>query len=440
MLRRFLQICQAFTRIPFVRDIFTMQIGKFIYTIVVFGSSIVFARTLGIEEYGIYVVTFSFVSTIKVFTNLGQGSSLQVFFSEEYGKKNTQGMARVLRNYINVSFVNALLLGALALAASFIADLLYDNSSIGQYAQILFLFHIIEIGNSGMLIILQSIRRIRLKTVLEQSANISILLCAIALITLGFGIWGIVMSYLCISGVFLIISIITYRSLLRKYPLPHIRDVLRVPPDEAHPYLVQGLIFSVDKNIGGLYPNGLFFILSLVAPPATVGIARIALQFASLPQMLLHAPVGSLSETVLANLRAQGSAVLRKNAIKVIKHSLFFHIIISLGLLFVIPPTIILLYGHTYAGAIPIALWIIVLAVFIPLSIINSPLLRLYRKIHYSIGMAIINIAIQWSSLYFIAKFVSPEIGFVVGYSIGHLFLLILTAYVLLVLLKPQPS
>lgn len=424
------------SRIQFVRDIFVMQIGKGAYMAMTLLHSVLLARLLGVEGYGVYAVVLAFTATVKTFISLGQGPVLQVFFAEEYGRKNRNGMAAVLKNFLMAVLVNTLLLSSAALIAPYLSTHLYGAPNIGNLARFLLLYTAVDMGNSAMLMITQSVRRVRLQTMLEQSAIFSFIVVSTTALLLGYGIGGVVVSQLAVSFFFLIISALTYRRLMRIYGLPGLREVLRASTTDAFVYFRQGLWFSVDKNIGSLYPSGLFFVMSLVAAPAQIGLARIAMQMAGTVQSFLLPQINSLATTVLASFTRDNVSLLRKNAAKIIKHALFLHAILSFGAIFVLPFAIVILYGKEFIPAITLTFWIIILGLMSPIGLLNSPLLRLYRKVHYGVVLSIVTLILMWTAMYFLPRVVDPEVAFLIAFGIGQIVAVIIAWWIFMVLIR----
>lgn len=419
-----------FTGIAFVRDILTMQSGTIVYLAATFLSSVVFARVLGVEQYGIYAVALALVGTINTFINFGQGSALLVFFSENFGKKDRAGMAAVVRNFVDVSAVCSLLLLLAAFLAPQLSVWIYDRSDIGIFSAILFLSAAIDIWNSLPIVLLQATRTVRQKVILEQSANVSFIALAILSLLLGYGIMGIVVSQLLAGCIFLPISFIVLRRSARSLALPGIRDVLHVRFAETRPYLVQGLLFSADKSIGNLFPNGLFFIMSFVTTPGIVGLCRIAMKFSTLPRTLILPQVVELSTTVLSSLKAQGIDVLRRSTATIIKHTVAIHAAMSFGALLLVPPIMYFLYGPEYAAAIPLTLWLILLSLPISLCIANSPILRLFRKIHLSIFETILKWPLIAAGFLTTHTLLGPLPAFAIAFVIANAGPLLLSGYI----------
>ncbi len=435
-MNRYFRYLTGLSSIPFVRDVLTIQIGTSIYMAATFLASIVFARVLGVELYGIYAVTLAFVGTMNTFLNFGQGSSLLVFFAEQHGKKDRRGMATVLRNFLQMSTINSCLMLILALLAPPLSTKLYGSPEIGSYARVLFLFAAIDIWNSMALILLQAMRRIRAKVLLEQGQNLSYLALAVLSLFFGYGIAGIVGTQLIVSALFLPLTLGTLRWIGAYEGLPNLRGVLRVPFRETIPYTLQGFLISVDKNIGNFFPQGLFFLMSLFTTPAIIGIARIAVQLSTLPKTVLLPQVVDLSTTVLAAMRSKGLSVLRRNAARIIKHAFAFHLLMTAGAFVVLPILIPLVYGTQYNAAIPLTLWLLPLNLPNSLCVTNSPLLRLFRKIHYSI----IQTLLTWIAMVMIIL-MGPMIAgvlpaFTIAYGLGQFMPVLLTIYIFTSLLR----
>lgn len=425
--------------IRFVRDLLTMQTGTLLLMAAGLLSSVAFARLLGKDSYGLYVVIVAFAGTAGAFFNIGQGQSLYVFFSESYARRDRSAMAAVLANFFFVAICNIALLGLLALLMPTLSTKFYGSADIGNAARILCFFQMTEIGNSMTLILLQSLRRIRLKIVLEQAANLSYLTLAIVVLFMGGNITAVLLTQLAVSAFFLPISLIVLSVIAKQHTLPGIREVIRVPWRKSRQYLAQGLIITVDKTIGNFFPQGLFFAFSLFVPAAFVGVARIAVQLANIPRSILLPQAGDLSTPALAVIRTQGVDALRKTSAKVIKHALAFQALMTLGAAFAFPPIIFYLYGQEYREAIPLMLGLLPMMLLGALGIVNSPLLRLYRRTEWSIAAGVLNWTCMLMALFLLLKFVPPTETFLIVYLIGQLVPLLLTLYVFWILLR-QPK
>ncbi|MCG2701306.1 oligosaccharide flippase family protein, partial [Candidatus Parcubacteria bacterium] len=60
-----------FTKISFVQDVGILQVGKFFSILLSVSTSVVLARLLRPELYGIYGLIFAFVGLVGIFMNWG---------------------------------------------------------------------------------------------------------------------------------------------------------------------------------------------------------------------------------------------------------------------------------------------------------------------------------------------------------------------------------
>ena len=427
-------------KVPFVRDVLTVQSGSFLFMGAGFLASIAFARFLGKDLFGTYAVVMAFAGTATAFFNIGQGQSLYVFFAEAFGKKDRRAMSAVIANFLMVAAVNVLLLGLLAFVMPTLSDALYGSPEIGKLARIYCLFQISEIGNSFTLILLQSIRRIRLKVILEQSANLSYLALAVLALVFHAKVRGILLIQLSVSVFVLPVSLLVLASIARKEGLPGIREILRIPFRESNQYLVQGLIITVEKTIGNFFPQGLFFVASLFLPASKMGMIRIASQMTNITRSVVLPQAGDLSTAAFGRMKAEGVMVMRRNAAKLIKHAVAFHALVSLAAAAVFPFVVYYAYGASYLDAIPLVLILLPLSLPVSLCIANSPLLRLYRKTPYSITQAVFSWILMLGTVWIGGVTGHPLAGFVIAYGIGMTMPLMMTAYIFLSLLRPEPT
>jgi O-antigen/teichoic acid export membrane protein len=241
-----------------------------------------------------------------------------------------------------------------------------------------------------------------------------------------------------VSLFFLPISLITLFIIAKKHSLPGIRETLRIPFSESRHYLAQGLIITIDKMIGNFFPQGIFFIFSLIVPASNVGIAKIAVQLANIPRSILLPQAGDLSTAAFGRMMSQGTQVVRQNAAKLIKHALAFHALLTLGAVITFPPIIFWFYGAGYIDAIPMTLWLLLILILNSFCIANSSLLRLYRRMLYSIAGGILNWILMIPALFLFVRVFSASTAFVLTYAIGITTPLLLTLYIFTRLLRRQ--
>lgn len=404
----------------FAREVLTLQTGTLLSSVVGFAASVVFARTLGIEGFGRYAVVLAFVGTAQTLFNLGQGTTLLVFFSEQFGRRDRAGMAAVLRNFLHMSALNLATISVLIAVAPRIAMQFYGDPAIGALSRVPLLFHACDIGNSMTLVLLQSVRRIRWKVVLEQSANVSSLALAIAAALAGFGVEGIFAAQLIVGVAMLLVSVLVLSHIARAEGLPGIREVLAVRAHDTAPYFGQGILIAVDKNVGNLFPQGLYFALSLVAPHAIIGLVRLAAQLAQYPKLILLGPIADLSSSVLAKQAGENLRQMRCNALRVIGHTIAIHAATTVGFAVAVIVAVPILYGEAYRTVTDITLLLLPIALLGSVNITSAALLRALRIIHYSTIEAVIAWALMLAAIFFGAELIGPIAAFVIAFGIGY--------------------
>lgn len=424
--------------IPFVRDVLTLQAGGVIGIGISLLTSILYARLLGLERYGTYAIVLAFTGTIGIVVNWGQGSSMTTFFAEEYGKKNREGMANVLAYFWTLTLVTGILTFILAWASPLLAKHMYGSADIGSLAVLSFIVLFLNAIPTWFFAILQTVREIKLLTILDQSTSALHLGLSAFLLLQGYGIASIFLSKIALLLLSFPVFLLLYKRLELIYVLPRLRDIVITKFHAFSMYLMQGLWIGLDKNIGNLYPNIFFVVASTVATPATIGIARIAFQLAGMPRMFLLSHVNQLAVTVLATVSARGIPVLRQTCVRLLKHALFFHAALSFAALIVTPIAIPLLFGHQYSAAIPMALWLILITILSAFNVNNTPLLRLFRKTYVSTFGSGLSIACSTGMLYGMRDSLDTLSALILATFIYFLVNQIISVYIYLVLLHPK--
>lgn len=387
---------RALLRHRFVRDVLTLQAGSVLGTGIAFIKSVLYARLLGIEAFGVYALVLAFTGTASIFVNFGQNQAALTFFAERHARADRRGMGAVLRYYLVLSSLGAIILLCLSFAAPALANALYDDASIGTLTRLAFLASLAGSFDTFFTIQLQAIRAIRTLAVLENCNALLQLLLAGTLLVAGYGVAGIFVGLgisnllmLCVYGA------VAHRR-FRSVGLPTLRESLQ-SEESVRPLLKQGLWIAVDKNIGNLFPQSFFFVLSLFSAPAVVGVAQLAFKISSLPKVLLLPHIVRMSTTVLPGIRARAASLsaLRHTWMLMVKHALAFHAAASVGSLIVLPPLTLFLYGHAFSGVIRPMTWLLLIQIISALNVGNSPLFRMLGKAHIPALFGIMALPLQ---------------------------------------------
>lgn len=366
----------------FVRDIATMQVGRTVMIGCSFLSSIIYARMLGLGGYGEYAVVLAFTGTFGLFTNLGQQITTLTFFAEAYGRKDRTALAQILQYYLVLSACTALLLGLFAFFSPALTALIYKDSSVGQLARIVFLSSICELVFVYFSIALQTVRNIRLLTLLENAKTVLQLGLATWFLLLGYGVAGILWSWLIAAASFSALSCMLYPKLRADYDLPRVSEALSAGNKAAlWKRTKDGLWIAADKSLGNLYPNIFLFVLSTQVQEAVVGSLRLAFKLGGLPASFGLASVGRLASSVIPTFAGRGRNILRRELRRLTTHTMAMHGFITLCGLLIVPPLLPMVYGEHFGIAVYPFIVIAVLNLSLAFHAIATPILRVYSKI-----------------------------------------------------------
>ncbi|MBU4360490.1 oligosaccharide flippase family protein, partial [Patescibacteria group bacterium] len=206
-----------FIKISFVQDVGILEIGKFFSIFLSIAGSVILARLLHPELYGVYGLIFAFVGLVGIFMSWGGDFASLTFLSEAYAKKDKQEIKNILTYFVKVTFLAICIVGILSvLLAPFLTDILYNSNQIGNWARIVLLAGFLTVIYGLLVIVLQSTRKIKELTVLEVFNKLAYTLFPIVFVFLGFGLTGIVWGHFISAFIFLVLAIFLYSFLIRK--------------------------------------------------------------------------------------------------------------------------------------------------------------------------------------------------------------------------------
>jgi len=263
-----------FIKISFVQDVGILQTGKFLSIFLGAVSSIILARLLQPELYGIYGLIFAFVALVGIFVDWGASYASLTLLAENYTKKNKQEIKNVLTYFIKITFLAILVVGVLGLIlAPLLTELLYENSRIGSLARIILISTFLGVVYNLLIIILQVIRKIKQLTILESFNKFIYSLLPVAFILIGWGLVGVIWGHLVSALIFLIYAIFTYSSLVKKDNLlPSFKQIFsNLRKIKISKYFSFGFLIALDKNIGRLVTLLPVIFLGVFALPQEVG-------------------------------------------------------------------------------------------------------------------------------------------------------------------------
>lgn len=371
-------------RIPFVRDVATMQTGQIVTTGCGFLASIFFARLLGLQGYGTYAIVLAFAGTLGFVTNLGQQATTLTFLSEAIGAKDAKKTREVLHYYVMLSLCSITIIGIAILFLPAAAEAMYDNAEIGKLARIILFSSMIDPVFVFGTIVLQAVREIRILMILENVRIALQLGLSILFLSMGMGVAGILLGTLIGTGVLSIWSVVLYGKARQKHNLPSWKDIIAIKEfSHIKKFGKDGIWIAIDKNIGNLYPNLFMVILGIYAQESVVGLMRLAFKLGNLPSTFVLINISKMSASVIPTLAGSGASI-RKSMLKLAAYSGLIHIGITAAAIILVPMFITTVYGEAYRVAMYPFMVIAVLHLTSVIHVMTTPVLRLYSRIYYA--------------------------------------------------------
>lgn len=380
-----------FIKISFVQDVGILQVGKFLSVFLGAISSIILARLLMPELYGIYGLIFAFVSLVGIFIDWGAGYASLTLLAENYTKKNKEEIKNVLTYFVKITFLAILIMGVLSIIlAPFLTELLYGDSQIGSLARVVLVATFLGVVYNLFVIILQVIRKIKRLTVLESFEKIIHTSLPVIFILAGWGLIGLVWGHVISVFIFLIYSVLAYSFLVKKNDLlPSFKQIfLNLRKVKIRKYFNFGFSIAVDKNLGRLISILPIIFLGIFALPQEVGYFKIAFAYVSIPIMILS-PVSRILSVQLPKSKTYGLEILKKHFYKTALYSGLISVILVIPFIILAPYLVKFFYGQEYIESIRLVYY---LAIFAALSGFGVGLSSFYRTANKMKTSIIINI------------------------------------------------
>lgn len=373
--------------ISFVRDTSILQIGRFIYIGLGAVNSILLARFLKPELYGMYGLIFAFVALVGLLMNWGGSYASLTLLSEACARKDKKEILNILTYYAKLTIYSTVLVGLVCLIlAPWLTEIIYHRSDIGNWSRLVLLSSFIAIFYNLLVIILQTIRHIKQLTFIESLNKLIYSFFPIVLIFVGWGLGGLVWGYFFSSLIFLIISIYYYRNLIKKETLlPSFKEIyFNFNKIKIKKYFRFGFSIAVDKNLGTLISLIPLFFLGFFALPQEVGYFKIAFAYITIPSMLLE-PVSRLLTVQLPKSKVYGIKIFKNHFFKTSFYSGLITFFLISPFLILAPFLVKFFYGPEYQPAIKLIYYLAVFAALSGFGVGLGPFYRTMNKMRISI-------------------------------------------------------
>lgn len=397
-------------RIPFVRHAATFQIGSIVMTATGLLSSVLYARLLGIEQFGLFAVVSSFTGVICIIASFGQETTLVTFLSEAVGRKNQTDTETVLRYFIQSTLLAVALYAVLFILAPILAAYLNSGETVGGLARLLILNTALQSPPVLVFLMLQIRGQVALVTILENIRALLQVGFSIVFLLLGHGVEGIIWSMLIVSVIYLPVCAVLYRRHARILGFPHMKMLLQTfHHGGTAPYFRQGLWIAFDRQISrNLYPNLFLLVLEKTSSLSVVGLFRLALRLGSLPAEMITPNITRLSAVTIPKLAAQSTERLKEACLKLMKGMLGIISLAILGVALIVPPLVPVVYGAQFSESILPLLIILPFNFISAFSVATIPVARIFKKVWMLTVSNSLGIVVGLSGFFLLRELIGP--------------------------------
>ena len=415
-------------KINFVRDATTLEAGKFISIGLGILSSVIFARILHVEKYGIYGLIFVFTGILNILMNWGSIHASITLLSSAYSKKDKNEIKNILSYFVGLNLLKISTLGVIFyILAPWLANLFYNNIEIGYWARIILLVGYIDIVFSMFVVILQVSRRIKKLTLIETFKKFMISILPAGLVVIGLGLFGLILGHFLVAIIFLIISFVIYSVYSpRDCLLPNFIEIIKnISLKIIFKYFRFGFAVAISKNIGNLMGYLPVFFLGIYTSFEDIGYFKIALAYISIPIMFLE-PISRLLNVQLPKSKEYGQEILKQHFFKTSIYSGLIVLAILVPLLLLADILVKIFYGQEYLPSVNLIYYLSIMIIASGFAVGLSSLYRTLNKMKISIILTLTQLFSMIILIIILANFFDPlkSIIFVISFlSILFLFI-----------------
>lgn len=386
---------KQFIRRPFIQDLIGLEINAFAYTVIVGAASIVLARFLGRDQYGLYVLAFAMAGLLGQAFQLGNSQTLVTLLSEGYGKKSKDEIVSAIGWYLKVNLATVFPLTALIFfAAGPIAQYGYHKPELTALVRMIIIVSLV----SGLLqlitIIFQAARHIRGLVLIETGDIFLKKVFMVGAAVAGFGLFWVMFGQLAGAILGLGIAFLSYRA-YRAYDsyLPSFSEIMNAARRVSfRKYLWFDLAIAFERMVNSGFALLPPLLLGMVASSGDVALFSIAYGYMFLPGLFLT-PISRMLSVVLPQSHQISSDPWKK----FLYSGFLSGVLMFLGvvaLLVAAPFLLPLLYGERYRLSADLARQLFFAAAFVGAGAGLGGMIRALRKnVFFTIGNFIVMIA-----------------------------------------------
>ncbi|MDO8558269.1 MAG: oligosaccharide flippase family protein [bacterium] len=392
-----------FIRTKFFRHASVLQAGSFVQFGISFAGSVLIARLLGPDQYGVWALAIALAGIMGLSLDWGQLSGLLILFSRASAEGNHERMRDAGSRYIKITLLLYLCVGVpLFFLADILGSALYHREDLGNYVRWLLISGFFTSGFALFAILLQVVRKVWLLTLAEnadQGLKTGMMLGGLFA---GLGLAGVAGGQALGTALSFLAILFFYRRYVQPTGLvPRVRSMLlHIRETSLRSFLRFSFPMALDNNIVEFYNLGIMLLLGRLASPSEAGFFKISLSYMSLAFFPLGA-VTRLLQDQFPKDQVRDPAILRRHFIKVSVVGGFFAMAVGTILVLLGPFLIKVVYGAAYENATPFikAFWWYTAVIGFGIGL--GSLFRTISKVHISITINSVVLLVGWPlSLY----------------------------------------
>lgn len=351
--------------------------------------TVLLARLLNPETYGLLFLALSILMIAQVFSKLGIAKSAARYISE-YQEKNPGQIANIIERSLAANLVTIVTVSILFLFTHELIAVIVGEPDLTPLLVLGVLFIISESFMIYTRTVAQGFENIKLSATIYAIDRAGRLILAIGLVLLGYGAIGALLGYI-VAGLlasvvgFVILYIHHYQSLYKEAEMePRLfRRILEYNIPLTLTSLTGKIDTQVDTILVGFFLN-----------PVAVSFYVISKQIVEFIEMPATALGFSMSPTYGKQKAGGELATAARMFETTLNHTILLYLPAAIGMFLVADPTVELVFGAEYAGAVPV---LQVLSVYLVIhsitDIIDQPLDFLGRARDRAIAKSIASIS-----------------------------------------------
>jgi len=369
-----------------VKDIFTLQVAQIINRVLNIVTSVLLARMMGVEGYGLYSLIFVFTSLINL-VDIGYTKVAVVLLPEAYTRQDKQEITNILSYLFKINFYvyfPAYLL--VILFSPYLTLTLYQNFSVGELARYVIVGMMLVTLANVLNLNLEAQRKMKHLSILENGHLFLRSGLSIFALLLGLGLKGVVIGYFLAELIVFIASLTVYAYWSTKNTLiPKLSEIIKNMRQVKYTYHIR-FSFSIflDSNLGNFLGNLPALILSLLVSPAVLGFYRLATSYMSLPLTFLS-PISRLLNVKFPQDKVKNYELLKKNFLRFSLYAGILFVLLIIPFIALAQIMIPLFYGREFLPAVNISYWVAGQLVLSGFAIAFGPIYRAARKVNLSV-------------------------------------------------------